>query len=86
MIEGNDPPPPDPGSHERYGESLVYDVSKFLVSVSLLALGGMLTVSGTAPKGEIKLPTLAVAKLAPLKAMPPAVDELIQTGGFDLTK
>jgi hypothetical protein len=35
---------------------------------------------------EIKLPALQISKLAPLKAVTPAVDELIQSGGFDLVK
>jgi len=35
---------------------------------------------------EIKLPTLQVSKLVQLKTVTPAVDELIQTGGLDLTK
>lgn len=39
---------------EHYGESLLYDFAKFLTTLSLLILGGMLTLSGTASAGDLK--------------------------------
>ena len=44
-------PPHDP----RYGETLLYDFSKFLTTMSLLALGGVLTVIQTSDRSDIKL-------------------------------
>ena len=41
----------DPG---RYGETLLYDFSKFLTTLSLLALGGVLTLTQAAEPGELK--------------------------------
>lgn len=38
-----------PGSH--YGETLIYDLAKFLTTLALLATGGVLTLTQTAPKG-----------------------------------
>lgn len=39
----------------RYGETLLYDFAKFLTTLSLLALGGALTLFQTADRGDIKL-------------------------------
>lgn len=39
----------------RYGETLLYDFSKFLTTLSLLALGGVLTLTQTADRTDIKL-------------------------------
>ena len=38
-----------PESH--YGETLIYDLAKFLTTLALLATGGVLTLTQTAPKG-----------------------------------
>ena len=57
-----------------------------LRTLSLYSQGTKATLQRHLRGLEIKLPALQVAKLAPLKAVTPAVDELIQTGGFDLTK
>jgi len=57
-----------------------------LRTLSLFSQGTKATLQRHLRGLEIKLPTLAVAKLAPLKVVTPAVDELIQSGGFDLTK
>jgi hypothetical protein len=43
--------PPD----HRYGETLLYDFSKFLTTLSLFALGGALTLVQTADRTDIKL-------------------------------
>ena len=35
----------------HYGESLIYDLAKFVTTLALLATGGVLTLAQTAPKG-----------------------------------
>ena len=35
----------------HYGETLIYDLAKFLTTLALLATGGVLTLAQTAPKG-----------------------------------
>jgi hypothetical protein len=35
----------------HYGETLIYDLAKFLTTLALLATGGVLTLAETAPKG-----------------------------------
>lgn len=40
---------------DRHGEALIYDLSKFLTTLSLLALGGVLTIVDGADKTDIKL-------------------------------
>jgi hypothetical protein len=35
----------------HYGETLIYDLAKFLTTLALLATGGVLTLTQTAPKG-----------------------------------
>ena len=39
---------------QRYGESLLYDYSKFVTTLSLIALGGVLTLTQAAEPGELK--------------------------------
>ena len=39
----------------RYGETLLYDFSKFLTTLSLLALGGVLTLTQAADRADVKL-------------------------------
>ena len=39
---------------DRHGESLLYDFSKFLTTLSVLALGGLLTLTQTADRADIK--------------------------------
>jgi hypothetical protein len=46
--------PRDHAGAEHYGETLLYDFAKFLTTLSLLVLGGMLTLSGTADAGDLK--------------------------------
>src|SRR5437764_13427582 len=36
---------------KHYGETLLYDLAKFLTTLALLATGGVLTLTQTAPKG-----------------------------------
>jgi len=48
----------DPRDHadgNRYGETMLYDFAKFLTTLSLLVLGGMLTLSSAAREGDLKL-------------------------------
>ena len=57
MID-NDEMRVDPRDHagsDYYGETLLYDFSKFLTTLSLLVLGGMLTLSSAARAGDLKL-------------------------------
>ena len=39
---------------DQYGESLLYDFAKFLTTLSLLALGGVLTLADTADQADVK--------------------------------
>jgi hypothetical protein len=48
----------DPRDHagpDHYGETMLYDFAKFLTTLSLLVLGGMLTLSTAARSGDLKL-------------------------------
>ena len=62
MIEDAETPaaaaPRDVAPDARYGEALLYDFSKFLISLSLLALGALLTLTQAAKSGEVQLPKL----------------------------
>jgi hypothetical protein len=59
MIEDEGKLPVEP-PHDRYGEGLLYDYSKFITTLSLIALGGVLTLSEAAEPGDIKLHNLAL--------------------------
>ena len=39
----------------RYGETLLYDFSKFMTTLSLLALGGVLTLIQAADRADVPL-------------------------------
>ena len=48
----------DPREHadsDRYGETMLYDFAKFITTLSLLLLGGMLTLSTAARSGDLKV-------------------------------
>ena len=48
----------DPKAHsapDTYGETLLYDYAKWMTTLSLLALGGVLTITQTADLKDIKL-------------------------------
>ena len=47
--------PRDHAGSDRYGETMLYDFAKFLTTLSLLVLGGMLTLSSAARDGDLKL-------------------------------
>ena len=47
-----------PDAH--YGEALLYDFAKFYTTLSLLAIGGVLTVTATADPHDVKPPVIAV--------------------------
>ena len=49
---------------ERYGETLLYDFAKFLTTLSLLVLGGMLTLSSAARAGDLKLFNIVFVSVA----------------------
>jgi hypothetical protein len=44
----------------HYGETLLYDFAKTLTSLSLLVLGGVLTLGGTQQAAKIPLPALVL--------------------------
>lgn len=55
MIEEDRPVPVEATSEvARYGESLLYDFSKFMTTLSLIALGGVLTLTQASGDGELK--------------------------------
>lgn len=55
MIDEETRPDPRPGADAAaYGEGLLYDFSKFLTTLSILALGGVLTLTQTADRTDIK--------------------------------
>ena len=66
MIEDDDRrlSPRDQADGDRYGESLLYDFAKFLTTLSLLVLGGMLTLSAAARQGDLKLFNLVFVTVA----------------------
>jgi hypothetical protein len=47
-----------------YGETLLYDFAKFLTTLSLLVLGGMLTLSSAARAGDLKLFNIVFVSVA----------------------
>jgi hypothetical protein len=47
--------PREHGGDRHYGETLMYDFAKFMTTLSLLVLGGLLTLSGAARDGDLKL-------------------------------
>ena len=49
---------------DQYGEGLLYDLGKFLTSLSLFAIGGVLTVADTARAGDIKAFNLITITIA----------------------
>jgi hypothetical protein len=52
-----------PDDH-RYSESLTYDLAKFLTTLSLLALGGVLTITETADRTDIKVANIVLVAIA----------------------
>jgi hypothetical protein len=49
---------------EHYGESLLYDFSKFLTTLAILALGGVLTLTQTVDRSDIKTANIVIAIVA----------------------
>ncbi len=47
--------PHDHAPANRYGETLLYDFAKFLTTLSLLSLGGLLTLREAAQAGDLKI-------------------------------
>jgi len=45
---------------EHFSEALLYDFAKFVTTLALLSLGGVLTVTQTADKGVAKPPVIAI--------------------------
>src|SRR5690349_2802991 len=46
---------PRHSADDRYGETLLYDFAKFLTTLALIALGGVLTLTQTVDRSDIKL-------------------------------
>jgi K+-sensing histidine kinase KdpD len=63
MIDENESPP-DHRPGEQYGESLLYDFAKFLTTLSILTLGGVLTIAETADRGDIKTFNIIMVSVA----------------------
>ena len=66
MIDDDDRrvDPRDHAGQDRYGETLLYDFAKFITTLSLLLLGGMLTLSAAARQGDLKLFNLMFVTIA----------------------
>ena len=62
--EGHRIAPRDHAEGDRYGETLLYDFAKFLTTLSILVLGGMLTLSAAARQGDLKLFNLIFVTVA----------------------
>jgi len=65
MIEDDSRVGPKPGDDGgAYGEGLLYDFSKFLTTLAILALGGVLTLTQTADHDDIKTTNIVIAVVA----------------------
>ena len=65
--------PGEQGDGPHYGEALLYDLGKFLTTLSLLAIGGVLTMADSADRADVKtlnliMITVALAAAAALSA------------------
>ena len=49
---------------DTYGESLLYDFCKFMTTLSILALGGVLTLTQTADRTDIKTFNIVMSVIA----------------------
>jgi hypothetical protein len=56
--------PRDHAEPKHYGETLLYDFAKFITTLSLLALGAMLTISQAARAGDVKIPIILFVSAA----------------------
>jgi hypothetical protein len=52
--------PKNQASDEHFDEAILYDFAKFLTTLALLMLGGVLTVTQTADKSVAKPPVIAL--------------------------
>jgi hypothetical protein len=55
---------PDGSDAPHYGEALLYDLGKFLTTLSLFAIGGVLTLADSAERTDIKTVNLVVITIA----------------------
>ena len=58
MIDDESKADPHDAPDARYGETMLYDLGKFLTSLSLLAIGGVLTIADSSHGAPIKPVTL----------------------------
>jgi len=64
MIDEDKPPVVEKAEIDRYREGLLYDLGKFLTTLSLLAIGGVLTVADTANSADVKPANIIMITLA----------------------
>lgn len=55
---------PAQAADARYGETLLYDFAKFLTTLALIALGGVLTLGQASAPGTIKPLNLTITAIA----------------------
>ena len=65
MIDDESSVDPKSVAHEdgQFGEAMLYDFAKFLTTLAVLMLGGVLTVTQTADKAIAKPPVVAMVVL-----------------------
>ena len=56
--------PAEQAPSEAYGEALLYDLTKFLTTLGILALGGVLTLSEGVDLADIKIGNIAMVAIA----------------------
>ncbi|PAX08180.1 hypothetical protein [Sphingomonas lenta] len=56
--------PADQAGPAHYGEALLYDLAKFITTLSLLILGGLLTVREETQAGELKPTSVILVAVA----------------------
>ncbi|HEY8592091.1 MAG TPA: hypothetical protein VIL42_04405 [Sphingomicrobium sp.] len=66
MIEQSDETlyPAEQAAPAQYGEALLYDLSKFLTTLGILALGGVLTLSEGVNLADVKLGNIVMVTVA----------------------
>ena len=64
MIDEEKPLAAESAEGDRYRESLMYDLGKFLTTLSLLAIGGVLTIADAADPADVKPANIILITLA----------------------
>ena len=73
MTDEEKPLLPGEADGPHYGEALLYDLGKFMTTLSLFAIGGVLTIADTSDRADVKtgnliMITVALALAAALSA------------------